>query len=98
MATLDLINRLVREEAGRHLLIIGAYRDNEVDADHPLMLTIESLRRAGAPPTELTLGPLERGEVAELVAETVENNETPNAENASTPKAQQVSFKVDGMT
>ena len=31
----------------RHLLLIGAYRDNEVDAAHPLMRKLDAIRTAG---------------------------------------------------
>ena len=31
----------------RHLFLIGAYRDNEVNPAHPLMLKLEDLRQAG---------------------------------------------------
>ena len=32
-----------------HLLIIGAYRDNEVDPTHPLARKLDAIRKAGAP-------------------------------------------------
>ena len=31
----------------RHLMLIGAYRDNEVDAAHPLMRKLEAIKNAG---------------------------------------------------
>ncbi len=36
-ATLDLIEHLVTHPEVRHLLLVGAYRDNEVDPSHPLL-------------------------------------------------------------
>ena len=45
-ATLDLLEDLVTQPDVRHLLLIGAYRDNEVDAAHPLMRTLEAIRNA----------------------------------------------------
>jgi AAA ATPase domain/Protein kinase domain len=47
-ATLTLIEYLLLHPDTRHLLLIGAYRDNEVDSAHPLMLKLEDLRKAGA--------------------------------------------------
>src|SRR5208283_5676117 len=35
-ATLDLLEDLLTQADVQHLLLIGAYRDNEVDAAHPL--------------------------------------------------------------
>src|SRR5215831_9877878 len=41
-ATLDLIEYLLTQSDVRHLMLIGAYRDNEVDAAHPLMRKLEA--------------------------------------------------------
>ena len=40
-ATLDLLEDLLNHPDVRHLLLIGAYRDNEVTATHPLMRKLE---------------------------------------------------------
>ena len=40
-ATLDLLEDLLTQADIRHLLLIGAYRDNEVDAAHPLMRKLD---------------------------------------------------------
>ena len=40
-ATLDLLERLVTNPGVRHLLLLGAYRDNEVSSSHPLLRTLE---------------------------------------------------------
>ena len=47
-ATLDLLEDLLTQPDVRHLLLIGAYRDNEVDAAHPLMRKLDAIRQAGA--------------------------------------------------
>ena len=46
-ATLDLLEDLLTQADVRHLLLIGAYRDNEVDAAHPLMHRLEAIRNEG---------------------------------------------------
>ena len=46
-ATLDLIEHLVTHSEVRHLLLVGAYRDNEVGPAHPLLRTLEAIRRRG---------------------------------------------------
>ena len=48
-ATLDLLEDLLTQPDVQHLLLIGAYRDNEVNAAHPLMRKLEAIRQAGAP-------------------------------------------------
>ena len=47
-ATLDLIEHLVTHAEVRHLLLVGAYRDNEVGPAHPLLRTLETIRKADA--------------------------------------------------
>ena len=47
-ATLKLIEHIVTHPDVRHLLLIGAYRDNEVSPSHPLMLTLDSIRKTSA--------------------------------------------------
>ena len=41
----------------RHLMLIGAYRDNEVNSAHPLMRKLEAMRQAGAMLQEIALAP-----------------------------------------
>ncbi|MEX3640471.1 AAA family ATPase, partial [Paraburkholderia sp. BR14427] len=47
-ATLDLLVDLLIQPELRYLMVIGAYRDNEVDAAHPLTARLEAIRSAGA--------------------------------------------------
>src|SRR5258708_24003152 len=47
-ATLDLLEDLSARSDLQQLLLIGAYRDNEVDAAHPLTRKLEAIRKAGA--------------------------------------------------
>ena len=57
-ATLDLLEDLLTPAGVQHLMLIGAYRDNEVTAAHPLMRKLEAIRSAGANVQEITLAPL----------------------------------------
>src|SRR5882724_7080703 len=57
-ATLDLLEDLLTRPDVRHLMLIGAYRDNEVNAAHPLMRKLEAIRQAGAIVREIILAPL----------------------------------------
>jgi predicted ATPase/HPt (histidine-containing phosphotransfer) domain-containing protein len=71
-STPDLLVSLFLEGDIQHLLLIGAYRDNEVKGEHPLTRCVRALaeRRSGAL-HELRLAPLPASAVAELVAETL---------------------------
>src|SRR4029453_17846509 len=68
-ATLDLIADGLTQPDVRHLLLIGAYRDNEVDASHPLRRKLDAIRQAGAAVQEITLAPLVRDDLAQLIAD-----------------------------
>jgi len=68
-ATLDLLEHLVTHSEVRHLLLIGAYRDNEVGPTHPLLRTLEAIRIAGARVQEIVLVPLRIDDVGRLVAD-----------------------------
>jgi predicted ATPase/signal transduction histidine kinase len=70
-ATLTLIENLLLHPDTRHLLLIGAYRDNEVDAAHPLTLKLETLRRAGARLDQIVLSPLSIDNVNQLLCDTL---------------------------
>jgi len=72
-ATLRLLEELLRDDREQALLLVGAFRDNEVDERHPLRTLQAALRRAGHGRRigELQLGPLAPEAVRELVAETL---------------------------
>jgi PAS domain S-box-containing protein len=68
-ATLDLLEHLLTHSDVRHLLLVGAYRDNEVSPSHPLMRTLEAIRKVGARVQEIVLAPLGLDDVGQLVAD-----------------------------
>ncbi|WP_437652593.1 trifunctional serine/threonine-protein kinase/ATP-binding protein/sensor histidine kinase [Sorangium sp. So ce1182] len=73
-ASLDLCSALMSEPGRYHLFILGAYRDNEVSALHPLMLFLAKLRETGAVVGEIALCPLSLAHVAELVSDTFDRD------------------------
>ena len=68
-ATLDLIEDLLTQPDIQHLLLIGAYRDNEVSSAHPLMRKLDAIRKAGAKVQEIALAPLSLEDMTQLVAD-----------------------------
>ncbi|WP_437747614.1 AAA family ATPase [Sorangium sp. So ce1504] len=68
-ASLGLLHDLVTHPETRHLLVIGAYRDNEVPPSHPLTLALDQLRKEGARISDIVLGPLSREHLAALVSD-----------------------------
>ncbi|MFL5344519.1 MAG: AAA family ATPase [Hyalangium sp.] len=69
LASLRLLQYLITHPDTPPLLLIGAYRDNEVSASHPLARALEEVRGAAAQVQELQLGPLAIEETRQLVAE-----------------------------
>jgi predicted ATPase/GAF domain-containing protein len=68
-ATLNLLEDLLVRSELQHLLLIGAYRDNEVSATHPLVLKLDAIRKAGAPVQDIVLSPLGRDDLGQLLAD-----------------------------
>jgi PAS domain S-box-containing protein len=70
-ATLDVIEDLLMQPDVKHLLLVGAYRENEVGPAHPLMSKLEAMRRAGVMLQEIALAPLTREDMEQLIANSV---------------------------
>ena len=70
-ATLDLLEHLATYSEARHLLLVGAYRDNEVTPAHPLMRRLAAIRSAGGRVREIVLAPLGLEDVGWLIADTL---------------------------
>ncbi|MDJ0518548.1 MAG: AAA family ATPase [Trichodesmium sp. MO_231.B1] len=70
-ASLDLLKLLMEESEVGYLLVLGAYRDNEVFPAHPLMLSLDQINKQGAQIETLTLAPLSEKDITRLVAETL---------------------------
>ncbi|MDB5635119.1 MAG: multi-sensor signal transduction multi-kinase, partial [Bradyrhizobium sp.] len=68
-ATLDLLENLVTQSEVRHLLLVGAYRDNEVSPSHPLLRTLEAIRAVDARLHEIVPAPLQLDDVGRLIAD-----------------------------
>ncbi|MEG4294596.1 serine/threonine-protein kinase PknK, partial [Microcoleus sp. C2C3] len=68
-ASLKLLQLLMQDRG--HLLVLGAYRDNEVSAAHPFMLTVDEIIKSGAVVNTITLQPLSLADLNQLVADTL---------------------------
>jgi len=71
LASLNLLKTLMMDRDSRSFLIIGAYRDNEVDATHPLMMTVEEMQKASATVHSMTLLNLSHGDINTLIADSL---------------------------
>ncbi|WP_441292538.1 AAA family ATPase [Sorangium sp. KYC3313] len=66
--SLQLLEQLITYTETEHLLLLGAYRDNEVGPAHPLPLMLADARKRGAIFSDLVLAPLSASDVGALVA------------------------------
>lgn len=67
--TLNLLERLMVDTKTRYLLIIGAFRENEVDSSHPLILGLERLKNENAVITFITLHPLDTTYINQIISD-----------------------------
>ncbi len=68
-ATLDVLEHLATHPEVRYLLLVGAYRDNEVGPSHPLMRTLGAIRETDARVHEIVLAPLGLSDVGRLISD-----------------------------
>ena len=68
-ASLTLVKLLMNDSG--YLMMLGAYRDNEVSPAHPFVLTVEELNKAETIVNTITLAPLAFNDTNNLVADTL---------------------------
>ncbi|MGH8752081.1 MAG: AAA family ATPase, partial [Burkholderiales bacterium] len=90
-ATLSLLEPLLAGGEIQSLLLLGAYRDNEVDAAHPLLRTLAALEAAGIRLQRVELGPLRLPDLTQLVRDALHGGM-----NDALPLAQLVQDKTGG--
>lgn len=77
-ASLALLDSILTDDESHHLLVIAAYRENEVDAAHPFMAAVTALRTdPHLTVSELAVGPLGADSVAQLLSDTFQGNSDP---------------------
>jgi signal transduction histidine kinase/GAF domain-containing protein len=90
-ATLDLLEHLMTHSQVRHLLLVGAYRDNEVGPAHPFLQTLKAIREAESRMHEIVLAPLGLEDIERFVAESLHC-----PPERATPLAQVIQEKTSG--
>ncbi|EYF08908.1 AAA family ATPase [Chondromyces apiculatus] len=69
LGSLDLLQHLLTHPKAADLLVVGNYRDGEVDDTHPLAATLKAVRDAKIPITSLTLAPLDPVEIVDFLVD-----------------------------
>ena len=90
-ASMSLIIILLTDPDLSYFLIIGAYRNNEVDATHPLMMGVSELQKGNINLNQLTLENLKEADVNALCADTLHTSQ-----QESRPLAKLVYSKTAG--
>ena len=89
--SLRLVKLIMTDTDSRSLFFIGAYRDNEVNATHPLKLTLDEIQKAGTIVNHISLKPLNLQQINRLVSDSL------NCEQEkSLPLAELVFSKTNG--
>ncbi|MFM0232093.1 trifunctional serine/threonine-protein kinase/ATP-binding protein/sensor histidine kinase [Paraburkholderia sediminicola] len=70
-ASLALVEHLLTHPDTCYLLLIGAYRDNEVTVAHPLMKSLDAIRHSDTPVVDIRLAPLSAVHLNQLVVDTL---------------------------
>ncbi|HMX27712.1 MAG TPA: sigma 54-interacting transcriptional regulator, partial [Blastocatellia bacterium] len=70
-ATLSLLQPLLTNAEIHSLFLMGAYRDNEVNAAHPLARTLATLEAAGVELRNISPAPLQLADLTSFVADTL---------------------------
>ncbi|MFN6483764.1 MULTISPECIES: AAA family ATPase [unclassified Nostoc] len=74
-ASLNLIELLMTDTERKYLLLIGAYRDNEVSPTHPLMMSLSKIQSSGAVVNNIVLSSLQLTDVKALIGDTLNHIE-----------------------
>ncbi len=70
LPSLNLMEKIMTDPDMRYMFFIGAYRDNETDPGHPLMNTLEMIKKTRSV-REISLNPLGPKDLNHLIADTL---------------------------
>ena len=68
-ASLKLLQLLMTAAESQYLFLIGAYRDNEVSAAHPLMVTLDEIKKERAIINNISLSPLDLANITQFISD-----------------------------
>jgi len=71
LASLHLLELFTTDSDIKHLFMIGAYRHNETPDSHPLILTLDEIKKSGTAVNNIFLQPLNAEHVSQLLGDTL---------------------------
>jgi predicted ATPase/signal transduction histidine kinase/tRNA A-37 threonylcarbamoyl transferase component Bud32 len=90
-ASLRMLELVLADQELHHLLLVGTYRDDEVEPSRPLSLALRAVAEGPAEVAEIQVGPLEVGHITRLIADA-----THSTTDAAQPLAELVRRKTLG--
>ncbi len=72
--SLKLVEQLLSDPSMKYMLLIGAYRSNEVEPTHPLQISIARVKEVGVTISTIKIKALDRDCVLQLVADTLKTD------------------------
>ncbi len=73
-ASLNLVELILADPKTEYLFLIGAYRNNEVDSNHPLTVSCNRIAQRGIPIEQINLAPLNLNQITQFISDTVHQN------------------------
>lgn len=73
--SLKLLEVMMTDDNMEYLLLLGAYRDNEVGPNHPASLALARLRQQGGIINCINLDPLNLEEITQMIADTLHSDQ-----------------------
>ena len=70
-ASLSLMTTIALDATVEHVVLLGAYRDNELESAPLLAAALEEVRTAGVRATTITIGPISQADTTAIIADTL---------------------------
>ncbi|MBC2694119.1 MAG: serine/threonine-protein kinase PknK, partial [Desulfobacteraceae bacterium] len=90
-ASLKLVELMFTNKMAKYFFLIGAYRDNQVTPEHPLMITLNAIKKQGIAINHITLFSLDIENITQLLSDLLHADK-----EAAKPLAELVMQKTGG--
>ena len=75
LSSLNLVKRILENPRQENILILGAYRDNEVEKGHPLLITLKQINESNGQVKTIHIKPLSRETTVQITADSFGMND-----------------------
>jgi histidine kinase len=81
IGSLKLIQLLISDNFNKHFLVIGTYRDNNINNTHPLREILSEIKQTGIKINHLEIKPLKINDVKQMLCESLSERENERIQN-----------------